>query len=444
VRSFTTNLLDGRTFHYDADDVHLDAIWKKTYVDSLPDSHFMHVEPGQPPNTPGDHRHFPYKDHTGAVDLLHVRHAVGSVHESSLPTNVKAKVQAKLEGLLTSTGNDCVHLDASKMTRTPQGGLRGPAMPTKPGVFLYKHTAGPMAGRIVREYRPPEEVFDAASLATLEQAPITVGHVDMVDTGNFTSLTKGQLTGVGHTDTHVTADAVIQDRITAQRVLSGSLVDLSCGYRYRQDWTPGVADGQAYDMVQRGIRYNHVALLPRGVGRQGTDVALHFDSARIPDTHMLIHLDGKDYDLADEAQRKAYHDAMDAKVATANTARDTAQAHADSAAAELAPLKAAQVAQARTVLETAARKVLGAKAPAAFTGTDRDVRALAVGTDMTGKSDDYVAARFDSLVEAPPATDPALAAALAAMTSEGGTSTEAQPAAWTQRWKEPLTASKDK
>ena len=46
--------------------------------------------------------------------------------------------------------------------------------------------------------------------------------------------------------------------------------ELSCGYRYRADMTPGTYEGVRYDGVMRDIRGNHVALVEEG--RAGPDV----------------------------------------------------------------------------------------------------------------------------------------------------------------------------
>lgn len=46
--------------------------------------------------------------------------------------------------------------------------------------------------------------------------------------------------------------------------------ELSCGYYYEADMTPGVFEGVSYDGVMRNIRGNHVSLVPEG--RAGPDV----------------------------------------------------------------------------------------------------------------------------------------------------------------------------
>ena len=354
--------------------------------------------------------------------------------------------------------NDVLRFDASKMRRTPQGGLRGPAAVSRVGVFMYKHDTGPKAGQLVREFRPPEEVFAPESMATLDQAPITDGHPaqgnGLLNADNTTKFSKGQLTDVKHDETHVLSDAVIQDGALVKSVLSGARRDFSPGYVCKMDWTPGVWNGQPYDVVQRGIRYNHVAILPPNRGRQGSSVALRFDAAIITESpKMIVHLDGKSYDLADEAQRAAFDAAMKAKEDAGKAATDKVQAKADALEAELAPLKAAKVAEARKTLEASALKVLGEKGKdVKFDGkTDREVRETAIGVDCKGKSDEYVAARFDQMLETTPvvapAEDTALVAARTAMLPVPGSGLGDKinvPVSWTNRWQEPLNASKDR
>lgn len=350
----------------------------------------------------------------------------------------------------TTARNDVVRLDASKLRRTPQGGLRGPAALSRVGVFPYRHRTGPKAGQIVMEYRPAEEVFHPDSLATLEQCPITEGHpvapesAGLLTAENFTKHARGQTTQVTHDNVLVHADALVQDGGVAKRVLSGHLRSISPGYTSREDWTSGLFQGQHYDLVQRDIRYNHIALLPPGGGRQGSDVALRFDAAIVQeDPPMIIKLDGKEYDMATEEGRAAFEAANKAKF-------DAVESERDAAIAELTPLKTEKAAAARAVLEGNARKVL--KQPEAkFDGkSDREVMVEALALDCTGKDDAYVVGRFDAAVEAPvapvvaTAPDATMEAARNAMLSADPTVPEVTTNPGLQRWKEPLTASKDR
>jgi Uncharacterized protein conserved in bacteria (DUF2213) len=55
-------------------------------------------------------------------------------------------------------------------------------------------------------------------------------------------------------------------------IYSDEKKELSSAYYYDADMTPGVYQGQAYDGVMRNIRFNHVALVPKG--RAGPDVCV--------------------------------------------------------------------------------------------------------------------------------------------------------------------------
>jgi hypothetical protein len=174
----------------------------------------------------------------------------------------------------------------TKGTRTPQGFLKVPAHVTGVGIFAYRRRDG----KLVRELRPPDEVFKADSMATLRGAPVTDLHPnEMVKPSNVRTHQIGFVDGDARRDgTKVAADPVIQDERMITAVERRDRVEVSCGYDCDFDETPGrfdgtdygphVKTGEAYDGVQRNIVYNHVALGPRNWGRQGKDVALKLDA----------------------------------------------------------------------------------------------------------------------------------------------------------------------
>lgn len=167
---------------------------------------------------------------------------------------------------------------ATKVTRTPQGGLRLDAAITRVGVLTYTDTNG----KTWREYKPEEEVFRPDSLATLDGAPVTELHPEkLVDGATWKTVSVGHLVGAPRRDgAFVVAPIAVQDAGTAGRVEARELHDVSAGYTCRVDWTAGVTpDGEPYDAVQRDIVYNHAALGPEGWGRAGTEVSLRMDGA---------------------------------------------------------------------------------------------------------------------------------------------------------------------
>lgn len=170
-----------------------------------------------------------------------------------------------------------------KIERTPAGAYRIPAYVTRVGVLEYMREDG----SIQREYRPPEEVSSDASLQSLADAPITDFHpYSAVNPLNFREFAVGHITGApapAMDGDFVSAVMVVSDAREIAMIDAGERVENSCGYDCVLDMAPGVSPaGEPYDAVQRNITYNHVALLPKGFGRAGTDVALRLDSKGAP------------------------------------------------------------------------------------------------------------------------------------------------------------------
>lgn len=284
-----------------------------------------------------------------------------------------------------------------KLERTPTGGVRVPARPTRTGVLVYQRADG----TTVREYRSPEEVFHADSLASLDDAAVTIGHPA---SGKVTPATikadgVGYVRGNGRKDGRfVEATLVVSDDSAIKRIDSRDLCELSSGYSCDVEIRAGTTpEGERYDAVQKNIRYNHVALLPRGGGRAGRDVALRLDGsgveidaqeknddtrisdARIRGNAVKERIDGIDYEVGTPAWEQAskIHDARveaelvaaraDAKdkgekLTTVTAERDSHKQRADALEAELAPARLdARVAE-RAALVEKVRPVLGAEA----------------------------------------------------------------------------------
>jgi uncharacterized protein len=164
--------------------------------------------------------------------------------------------------------------------RTPQGGLRIRARVSKAGVYDYNRS-----GRVLREYRPAEELKRPEAMASLKGSPIVVLHPrengGAVDTENFKRLTVGHFEDPEWNEDAQAVDGwvVINDAETVSKIDSGELVEISCGYDNKRELEPGTSpDGKPYDLVQTDYVYNHIALGPPGWGRQGEEVALTLDS----------------------------------------------------------------------------------------------------------------------------------------------------------------------
>lgn len=161
---------------------------------------------------------------------------------------------------------------------TQQGGLRIPANLTRVGVLTYRDGAGNQWA----ELRPPEEVFDESSMASMRGATVTIGHHGKVTPDTFSDISKGHVGDDVHQDgVYVVATLAVNARDAVDAVQSKKLRDVSAGYGCQLEESPGVWEGQEYQRIQRQIRYNHVALLPPGAGRAGTDVSLRMDGAAV-------------------------------------------------------------------------------------------------------------------------------------------------------------------
>jgi hypothetical protein len=348
--------------------------------------------------------------------------------------------------------------ELKKPKRTTAGFLRADAYVTRVGVFNYLNADG----TVRRELRHPDEVFDAASLETLHLIPVTREHpVELVTDSNAKGLAVGTTgTDAEKSGRFVRSSLQVTDGETIADIESRDKSDLSCGYECDKDLTPGVTkgiagvrDGLKYDLVQRNIRYNHVAATARG--RAGPEVSIpRMDSAgvdadiavmvldsdsRVSDPQPgaspmeTIRIDGVDYKVSEQAAqayRKQVADRAEAEAA-AKKALDVQTARADAAEEDLkAEKKKGEDAKkkhdstagdeairkrvdARVKLVTDAAAVLKAKEATKdkdgkgielSTMADADIRALVIKAaspdrNLDGKSEDYVSAAFDIVVD---------------------------------------------
>lgn len=169
---------------------------------------------------------------------------------------------------------DVGRLDSPSMTS--HGYLKADALPTRAGVFEYMM----MDGTVRKELRPPEEVFKPDSMATLADNAISNDHPPVpLDSDNTKMFQVGHVcSDVAQMDNFLKCKVVLMDAAAIKLVMSGEKQELSCGYFCDVDPTPGVWEGEAYDSIQRNIRYNHLAIVDKG--RAGPEARIKLDSAR--------------------------------------------------------------------------------------------------------------------------------------------------------------------
>ena len=302
---------------------------------------------------------------------------------------------------------------------TDEGFLVDSPIVGRVGIQLYKNADG----TVRREFRPPEEVFKADSLNSFVGKPITDGHpAEMVNAKNAKSLLVGAIHTEGKQDgDNVVAGITIHDADMIDKIMKGGKRELSLGYKVDIEEISGVWNGQEYDAIQRNIRINHLAIVPRGragnarLNLDRLDAESIITGETMPENLSRVRLDtGLEYQA--EAEVVQAFEKMRADKVEADAHIDELQKQLDSVAAERDTLKS-QVASADKVradaLEAAraeikARAILEKSAEAfkidCADKSDREIKEAVIKSkradaDLSGKSDDYINAAFDLTVE---------------------------------------------
>ena len=157
---------------------------------------------------------------------------------------------------------------------TEEGYLRVWCRAARTGTQLYRRADGTQ----VREYRPPEEVSSPDSLSTFGMKPATWGHPPvLLDSSNTKQYQVGYSgSQVRYNDGFVEVALVVTDADAIEKIKRKDATEVSAGYKVDFDPTPGqTPEGEEYAGVQRNIRVNHIAIVPRG--RAGPEVRLLLD-----------------------------------------------------------------------------------------------------------------------------------------------------------------------
>lgn len=318
--------------------------------------------------------------------------------------------------------------------RTGDGYLVAEAKAVRTGIQLYLGgEVGKPDMKIVRVYRPAEEVFADASLQSFTHAPVTVNHPrDAVNSANWKDLAVGEVSTAAKKDGDwVWLPLILKDAAAISDVEAGKR-ELSAGYECSLDWTAGTTDdGQQFDAVQRNIKINHLAIVD--AARAGSQARIG-DSANwgvsplTPDhkpteekimTLKTVTVDGIPVEVTD--QGAVVIGTLQTRLADANTKfADADKAHQTAIAAkdadlakkdaEIDALKAKVLSdadldkrvQARADLVTVAKAI--AKDVKTDGLSDADIRKAVVvakvgDAAIAGKAEAYIDARFDLLVE---------------------------------------------
>lgn len=332
---------------------------------------------------------------------------------------------------------ETIRLDTTAVKKTDDGYLKVPVYATRAGIFNYRRADG----SVRRELRHPDQVFKADSLATLAGKPLTNLHPrEPVNAKNVRKYMVGVVgENVGRKDEFVETNVTVMDDKTINEIENGGMREVSCGYKCDVVEEPGVYEGEHYDAVQVDIRYNHLATVPRG--RAGRDVRLHLDSddaelvleGKSDPSHldnfkggrnMLVKIDGVEFE-ADNSLASAITQALEKRDNALATAKDelgTVKADAqkttdelqgkydqlktdhDKVKADAEGVDVNALVKSRVALVEAAKPHVDAETKMDDM-SDRDVKVAVIVSknekfDAEGKSDDYIQARFDAIIEA--------------------------------------------
>jgi hypothetical protein len=337
---------------------------------------------------------------------------------------------------------------------------------------------------VIRIFRPADKVFAKDALASLAHRPITLDHpAENVTAENWRRLAVGDV-----------GDEIVRDgefiRVPI-KIMDGPAIasvqsdrrEFSLGYSANLDFTPGVHDGQAFDAVMEGFRFNHLAAVK--LARGGSDLRIvderTDDDRRKPAEqapvsspkaqprdatmpHTLI-IDGLQVpNVSDEA--KAAIEKLQGQVKDANTqvgtltadlatANTTIQTRDGEIVALNAKLKDAEVTPERLqqLADARAKVIEDAKAidPKVVTDgkTDAEIKKAAVTARLGDAAKDMADAAIDgafrALVGSTPATD-AVRATIASGTVTAGDARvdydkarDAQKKSLRDGWKNPAT-----
>lgn len=255
----------------------------------------------------------------------------------------------------------CSRYDFAPITgseTTEEGYLRVWCRAARTGTQLYRRADGSQ----VREYRPPEEVSKPDSLTTFGMKPATWGHPPvLLDADNTKKFQIGYSgSQVRYNDGFVEVALVVTDKDVIERIKRKDATEVSAGYKVDYDPTPGITpEGESYDGIQRNIRVNHIAIVPRG--RAGPEVRLLLDRmdaadavaidpelthTRGPALHLhptaspvmaTVKLDGLEIDLPAEAASavQSFARDMERQLKAVSTERDELSTKLDSLQEEL-------------------------------------------------------------------------------------------------------------
>jgi hypothetical protein len=169
-----------------------------------------------------------------------------------------------LRSVRTMDGDGHMHVAVSNISKATVNPYLGKEIPRWQELGLDPN-------KIYRLLRAPDEI--KAGAQSFAGKPLLIVHKPLnAEDHPYQKVVGAVGTDVKFDGTYLKAPLTIWPQDATDLVQSGKQRELSCGYKYDADMTPGTWRGQNYDGVMRNIRGNHVAIVTEG--RAGPDVVI--------------------------------------------------------------------------------------------------------------------------------------------------------------------------
>lgn len=187
--------------------------------------------------------------------------------------------------ITTTNRVDYVSKKIGGVKRTDEGFLQGTAAVARTGILTYIMHDGSLRKELVTE----DTLFNNDSMESLKFKPITNQHPkERLLNSKTVKNRKVGMTGemVKKDGDFLTTSLVVTDSDAIRDIENGTR-ELSPGYKVDILLQPGEWNGEKYDAIQIKRKYNHVAACDQARG--GPDLRLHLDSE--------THIDGYEFNI---------------------------------------------------------------------------------------------------------------------------------------------------
>lgn len=336
---------------------------------------------------------------------------------------------------------DFINLDETGAVEVmPNGFISITANLTRTGIFTYRHVRPDGTIKIMKQLRLEEEVFSEEAMESLAGLPITNNHPsELVSPENANEYIVGMASDnpkrvhapvQGDSEDYIQQRLTIFDDAVIDMIKSKEKGEMSLGYQCELDFTAGEYKGEAYDCIQRNIRYNHGSIVNQARGGPNCKILLdnsefivdgfsgdetNINNGEEPNVKKFT-FDGTDYQVEDDVHGLLTSlvtklDSANELVKSGKSELDAKAAICDDLESQIKVLKDGaedkeefkKAVKARVELEGNGRKILGDEI--ALDGlTDREIKEKVISkvrpdAVLDGKSEDYVEARYEIALE---------------------------------------------